>query len=416
MRPRWAFAIVLLLAAMPVRASVSSFRAIPEAPTNLTPITIEMTGISTGGVPPYNARLHRVGNRIEVRFTQERAPISAVWGWQTQFSLGVLEAGDYEVVMQLPLDPHEYRIPLRVRDVTSLPILTPVVRTNDPRVWLEWRSDDRDFFSAKAWIGDREVVLEEGARGCVHHVVLDAGGIPPGLHDVRIEIRELPALIARNAVEITEPSDDPPLAGHERFLIPVFFNAFGAHGQWTSRLTLRDVDEVRSFLRPRVFDEDCDSIGSGTFEHVGPRPEGVFLYVPQRIADRIRPQLTVVQTRGNVQSSAAVPIVRERDFLQESAYFTGISLFPDTYATLRIHSIEPATFTVRIEGQTLDVTTRRQRTADPATAVVDLSAAFARKLGPSAYEVEVQNDTTRFWAWITITERATTRIRVIAAQ
>jgi hypothetical protein len=62
------------------------------------------------------------------------------------------------------------------------------------------------------------------------------------------------------------------------------------------------------------------------------------------------------------------------------------------------------------------VRTHRRRAGDPATAVIDLSAALGDELQPSAYEVEVRNDTTRFWAWITITERATTRIRVIAAQ
>ena len=355
------FALTLLTATS--AAAQLTVRMLPEAPTNTTPIVLDVIGFDPGSQLPEDPRVRVEGFRIDIDMNITRGGGLGVGSyWYEKILLGALQPGDYEVFFKYRRgnDTPVERFPIEVRDVTTLPIIEPVRFMEDPEryiVKLEWKTRT----PRQVWFDD----VPGFTGGALH---FQQALIGPGLHDVKVEYDDGSVDLARNAI-LVKPRSDPAPFG-ERFLVPVYVNG----GGWTSEL--------------EATPESVD-LHAWDVVHKG-RAAGVWLNVPPRTATRTGFSLRVGATGGPM---ASVPVPRESEFRSGQRRLSTINLKGSERITVRVYSMKPGTFSIDGLGQRgVTVTTVRHRPDEPAFASAEFTG-----IGVSAVGVNVTGDEL-FWA------------------
>lgn len=328
-----------LLLAIPLHAQTLQWRVVPVAPTNLTPVVIAFSGVDE--FPPVSPRVRIDGATIHVEFGRA---FNVPREWREQVQLGALPPGNYEVVVTKEGDPPQ-RFPLRVRDATTFPILTPIAVG-------EVEIDVMTRYPTRVFLGTRLARFTHANRGGI--VVTPNAPIAPGLYDLTFEYFDGRKETARNAVEFVERDEGQPFG--ERQLMPVWFNGPGADGtQWRSEFDIADERRARMI---REFEDE-------------PHPRGLFWRIPPHRLLNLRYAVRVREAKSD-RPSAVVPFIPERAF-RISVWVPAVPTGPGQRATLRVYSLEPAEVTVLVGGQRRLVTTTRARLTEPAFASIDIS-------------------------------------------
>jgi len=143
--------------------------------------------------------------------------------------------------------------------------------------------------------------------------------------------------------------------------------------------------------------------------------------------------LRVVQSGGSSPSAGfELPVVREREFLTDSAHFVAVPNVPGSRSMLRIYNVDPerpASVRVRIfddrenplsdatiELNGPNVTTSYVGTSfelRPKTAEVPLSQLLPAGPDPVILTVTPLAPGARFWAFITVTDNVTQQVTIV---
>lgn len=335
--------VLLSLLACSAAAEIGKVHVIPTAPTNLTPVRITFAG------RPIGAPAVRIdGSRIELRFIE---PDPTVNGRPRQDTvlLGALPAGNYEVVVLLRDGTVVQQFPLRVRDVTTLPIIFPWIH-DDAGATFEWRY--LGIVPPRFRIEGKPVLF---AARYGYVAIRPSEPLPLGLYDVEVTWPDGKTDVARNAVEVIASGGDYSPFG-ERMLFPIIFNGRVADGtEWRTSFDWESLDG--QYL---IRDGDYTPAPNGVFFEASPRHE------------RRRRYYIRVQPDPPSGAWTQIPVVTETEF-RPSMRIAGVPAGDGKRVTLRLYSVEPARITITADGFTRQVTTSGGSLMAPAFALVDLS-------------------------------------------
>jgi len=144
-----------------------------------------------------------------------------------------------------------------------------------------------------------------------------------------------------------------PPGSYERFLLPITaIRAPGAFGtSWTTEVWLPPGANVFPSFAPSACDPPCPDGGGpptgasyqiGFFRTHGNETPGSLLYVLQQNAEHVDVSLRLTETSGASHLlPLQLPVVRERQFTNDTVHVVGIPLGARTRATARIYGIDP---------------------------------------------------------------------------
>lgn len=405
--------LVLLLFAAPIAraAEVTRLNVYPSHPTNTTAVTLAYSGWGAdAGDGAGGPRVTVDGFRILVEFGRgDGCCLSAMMPWDARVSLGMLPAGNYEVIASLPSygGRHEHRSSFVVRDVTGVPFDAPAARAQtDELTMVDWRYGE----IVRLDVGGRETEAGYTYDGFACYCAFRR---ERGLYDVQATWEDGATKLVRNAFEVYEERDGvPPIL--ERFLVPVHFQGPGGAGsRWESELTIST--SRPGIAIPGIVPEVFLRRGAPHYDFIaepGQRRSGFVFGLPYRAAGDYGIRLRVRDaSRG--ERWTPVPVVRERDFFTRPVYARELPYAPGTRLMLRMYVLDRknAAFRVSASSRTIDVAGARNDPFAPAYAELDLSAIRQEGTWPG---VAVETlDGAPFWSFVTATDTATGAVSVI---
>jgi hypothetical protein len=225
--------------------------------------------------------------------------------------------------------------------------------------------------------------------------------------------------------------DEPPLSSlFERVLIPVYYNGDGAHGSiWRTELALRNSNRYPvQFWNPVVGLPSIAPLSSHDFT-LPAAAGGTFLYVPRESASGIHFHSLVRDVSREMEGwGTEVPVVRERDFAEDSLELLNVPLDRRYRRMLRIYSTRSLPAFVGLDVYAMEtgaglgqryVPLLRETPCSaagcdqPAFAVVDLDALMPDlpEEGRAGITITASGP---LWAFLTITNNETQQVTVIS--
>ena len=417
---------LLLLVAFP---SLASFEFEPAAPTDSSYITLHVHERWLNVCGPGNVQVARSGNRIDVDWTVNYTIgcFNRLTTWNTDVPLGLLEAGEYQVVLEvnggLIAD-----LPLVVSDATPAVTVQPNVLSS--LAPTEVRIDTTGFGGLCPT--DSAVVTVDGSTvpshtdGC--SVIATFPAHAPGAANVTVR-EGTSELTTVAAVRYIDPGATPDPSLFERVLVPVLYNGPGAFGsQWRTEVDLfnrtpRTLDwlpEVSETLPPVAYNTGA------TLEEVPNHLTGLVLFLPRGYDVRFGAVFRDV-SRDASQWGTELPIVREGEF-QSTIVLPNVPFDPRYRRQLRIYGIEGFSYGARVfigeeqrdVGVTGPCSTRDEpcNSDQPAFASVDLGPAFPLLTGKQKITISAApfDFTRKIWAFVTVTNNTTQQVTAITPQ
>ena len=414
--------VLFLFVALP---AVASFELEPVAPTDESYVVLQVREVWLSVCLPRDPQVTRAGNRIEVRWTvpNEVGCFARPNFWSADVPLGVLPAGEYEVVV-LTAGRTFPSVPLVVTDATPSLIVQPRVLSGDG-------ATEVSIDTPGLCLADGAVVEVDGAtvpsrvEGC--SVIATFPPHAPGAADVSVRAgaHERTTIAA---VQYIDPDATPEPSLFERVLIPVFFNGPGAFGsQWATEVvmvnrtpsTLRWLPRVSQSLPPLPFDATV-SLDAGN--HL----TGLILFLPRGYDVRFGAVFRDLSREAS-QWGTELPIVREQEF-ESVVVLPNVPFDARHRLQLRIYGIQGHTFYVRVSAGELttevavtgacEVRDQPCNSNRPAFGSLDLGLAFPHLTGRQRIRISpAQFDfTRRIWAMVTVTNNDTQQVTTITPQ
>ena len=435
--------IVAVLLALATSLSVeASFEVDPPAPTDRSYLVVQVRDSWRDGCRPLDPHVTRAGNRIEVRW---RVPLGfacaqAIYPWNADVPLGVLPAGEYELVLNV--DDYDglrtmATFPLVVHESEPAFVVEPdVVGPAFTRVAIKGAGCLKNIVVT---MDGASVPVENTTIDCMHSAPIIATLPPrgPGTATLRVQADHDYDERVVAAVRYIDPHALPDRSLYERVLVPVLYDGGGSHGaRWETNVEmingsffaavtfLPEAAKPLASLAPRA---------STSLDMFGNRPEGLVLFVP-RGADVRFGGIVRDRSRDAGDWGTELPIVRESDTTRGALTLAGVPFDARYRLQLRIYGIEgqwmPVQIIVSRDGESHSLgyyvagPCGNQRTpcnsSAPTYRSVDLAHAFPAIAGKGTHRVEVrplgQTYSTRMWAFVTVTNNVTQSVTVITPQ
>lgn len=425
--------LLVLLASFPLFAA--HYELVPPAPTERTPVTVQVRSTWRDGCLPRNAVVTRTGSRIEVTWTIPSGggcPL-AVTPWNDDVPLGTLAPGLYEVTLRVNDGGT-----MRVLATRSLEVLESAPAfTVEPRIVSSNAPTEVRIVREVLFCPNQSVaVLVDGVSVPVRRAQCELfATVParaPGTANVRL-VLDGQSIDAAAALRYIDPAAAPDPALYERVLVPVLYEGPGAFGsQWATEAVminatdtpLESLPDVARPL-PRVAARQSVSL----FPLFGNRASGLLLFIPRgrdvRFGNLVRDL-----SRDTQQWGSEVPVVREEDARLE-VYLPNVPFDPNYRLQLRVYGLEgvPMQVEVAVQGQGFVPQQALQLSApcatapcnsnQPAYASADLRQLFPRLTGGRA-TIQVRpashEEHDRMWAFVTVTNNTTQAVTVISPQ
>ena len=417
----------LVLAAAP---AFSSFEFEPAAPTDQSYIVLHVAESWPSLCVPSSPRVSRAGSRIDVVWTAVAGPercLNRPNFWATKVALGLLEAGEYEIVLTAgqPLATLSLVVADATPSVTVEPGLVSSLVATEVRVSVPGRCL---FESVVVLVGGSPVASR--ADLCSRIVTLPAH--PPGAVTVTVRIDEVEFTTVA-AVRYIDPNATPDRALFERVLIPVLFNGPGAFGsQWATEVELLNRTAMPLVWLPRV-SESLPAVAynaTESLESAGNHLAGLVLFLPRGYDVRFGAVFRDLSREAS-QWGTELPIVREGEF-EPTVVLLNVPFDSRYRLQLRVYGIEGFTFGARVsasqEGALLTkelavqgaCTVRDEpcNSNQPAYGSMDLGGAFPLLTGRVQLTVSAApfDYTRRIWAFVTVTNNVTQQVTTITPQ
>lgn len=360
--------------------------------------------------------------------------------WTEDVPLGLLPAGEYEVVVKVD----DYG------GVDTIATRTIVVSESAPAFRVEPR-----VVSA---VAATEVAIDP--RRCVRNIVVTMDGEPvptrststsctsaesivaflpphvPGPVNLRVQGDDYDEEVVA-AVRFVDPAAAPSRALYERVLVPVLFDGPGAYGSsWATEAEMINASPSSLSFVPDVA-RPLTSLAPGasiSLEGFGNRPSGLVLFVPRDLDVRFGGVVRDL-SREESEWGTELPIVRESEATRSSVTLPNVPFDPRYRLQLRIYGMDGAAMHVQVrvsrEGESHDAwhvvpgpcgeyEQEPCNSNRPAFRSLDLGRELPLLAGKGVYRIEVDSgDTTlsnRVWAFVSVTNNDTQRVTLITPQ
>jgi hypothetical protein len=415
--------LLALVLSLPLAAQQTSYAFEPIAPTDQSFVILRIRSLWRDGCRPEKERITRNGNSIVVHYETPRGVgcATAIYPWNESASIGVLEAGIYDVKVEV--DDYD--------GVITVATLRLVVTEAEGEARFEPRIASTAGGTAVSGpylcvdtspLGEVTLLVDgqtvpSTLDGCVLKAILPPHA--PGPVDVRV-ITRARTYQSVNAIHYVDPAAAPDPALYERVLVPVLFRGPGAMGsQWETDVVL-DADAPLGVL-PAV--SAALRTNASLWTSFGNRPGGLILFLPRGREVRFRNHIRDV-SREAAQWGTEIPVVREGE-ARTRIVLRDVPFDPRYRLQLRAYSLDGVTtpVIVSVSSPTLPLTLRGPCSAapcnsnQPAYGSLDLSA--ARPLLRGTHTVNVELPVVQpplIWAFITVTNNETQHVTVISPQ
>ncbi|HEY3052338.1 MAG TPA: hypothetical protein VGK04_03015 [Thermoanaerobaculia bacterium] len=407
----------------------------PAVPTSATEVTLRIQEWVSCPPPP---KVTRLGTTISVVIDPGPCLSPPVLG-SFLLPLGLLEPGDYEVIVNPP-ERTGYAMFFVSDADSSVFIQSPSIGPTSGGTEVTLFADAVNCFGPDRAICPLPTVTFNGAAATVIEAKFTAGTLaviaPPnakGIADVVISGTR--ATRHGRVFRYYDPAGTPPLSMFERVLVPVYAFGPGAFGSnWTTEVTILNSSfyDIEAYRRSgRVKGRSTTTLDFGAS-----RSGGVLYYPPRDFSSQMQFGSLVRDTSRQAEDwGTEVPVVRESQF--RKAIFSLLNIPVDTRfrQTLRVYDVDSVEEFARVSIYSMSTSSliaeksiplrsanpckRFQPCAsdEPATAMIDLLTTFPEVAGAGRIRFDIVADSTsRLWAFATVTNNQTQHVTVITPQ
>jgi hypothetical protein len=436
---------ILLLAflAVPLFAADDVFFDPPRA-TPQTAVTLEIRSSWSDGCIPMNPQIARSGNSISVTFSidPQQGCILAVSPWNADVFLGLLDAGGYDVAVNVigqdgitTMVFRELLVVFEENRMRVTPTMIPSTGGTDLTIGLDAQTVCPTPDTCKELVFAIDDVRLEPSNliCCFFAYSVTAPPHAPGVARLTVRDNTTGTVLASAILQYFDASQTESEL-FERVLIPIIFSGPGAHGaQWVTDVTL--------------LNRNAYSIGSanrtvGAFSTVDlsseNRPAGWVINVLREAADQVHFGLLVRDLSRQAEAlGTEIPVVREKQFRRSEFFLMNVPIDTRSRQTLRIYGIDVENARAELDitpmsGSGRNIHTFVDLEADtactphgctkvsPAFASLELSSSFPELIGAGPYRVRLIV-TSGFrqvpaWAFVSVANNTTQHVTAVTPQ
>jgi hypothetical protein len=407
----------------------------PPAPTSATEVTLRIQEYVSCPPPP---KVTRLGTTISVVIDPGPCLSPLVLG-TFLLPLGLLEPGDYEVIVNPP--QRTGYVAFFVSDADSgVFVQSPSIGPTTGGTEVTLFADSVTCFGPDRAICPLPIVTFNGVGATVIEAKFNMGTLaviaPPNAKGIADVVVSGTRATRRGRVfRYYDPAEAAPSSMFERVLVPVYAFGPGAFGSnWTTEVTVLNSGfyDLEAYRRPiRVKGRSTMILDFG-----GSRAGGVLYFPPRDFSSQMQFGSLVRDTSRQAEDwGTEVTVVRESEFRKGTFSLLNIPVDSRFRQTLRIYDVDSVEGFARLSVYSMSTSAliaeksiplrsanpckRFQPCAsdEPAMATIDLLTAFPEAADQDRVRIDIVGDSSsRLWAFASVTNNQTQHVTVISPQ
>ncbi|HEY3054078.1 MAG TPA: hypothetical protein VGK04_11895 [Thermoanaerobaculia bacterium] len=407
----------------------------PPAPTSATEVTLRVQEWVSCPPPP---KVTHLGTSISVVIDPGPCLSPLVLG-TFLLPLGLLEPGDYEVIVNPP-ERTGYAMFFVFDADTAVFVQSPSIGPTTGGTEVTLFADSVNCFGPDRAICPLPAVTFNGVAATVIEAKFNTGTLaviaPPnakGIADVGVSGTR--ATRRGRVFRYYDPAEAPPSSMFERVLVPVYAFGPGAFGSnWMTEVTVLNSSfyDIEAYRRSgRVKGRSTMTLDFGAS-----RAGGVLFFPPRDFSSQMQFGSLVRDTSRQAEDwGTEVPVVREGEFRRATFSLLNIPVDSRFRQTIRIYNVDSVEDFVPLFVYSMNTSAliaeksiplhsanpckRFQPCAsdEPAMATIDLLTTFPEAAGQDRVRIDIVGDSSsRLWAFASVTNNQTQHVTTITPQ